>query len=133
MKSVNGKVVVVTGASSGLGYELVGQLLARGANVIATFRKPEEVAIYDAKHAAQGMGILVDVTDDAAVKKGIAQVLARFGRIDILANCAGAGTVGAVEETSDAEARRIFDLNFFGGLNMIRAVAPAMRKQRPVQ
>jgi len=130
MKSVNGKVVIVTGASSGLGYELVGQLLAKGAYVVATFRKQEEVAIYDAKHAEQGMGILVDVTDDAAVKRGVAQVLARFGRIDILANCAGAGTVGAVEETSDAEARRIFDLNFFGGLNMIRAVAPAMRAQR---
>jgi len=130
MNSVNGKVVVVTGASSGLGYELVGQLLAKGALVVATFRKPEEVATYDAKHAAQGMGILVDITDDAAVKKGIAQVLARFGRIDILANCAGAGMVGAVEETSDAEARRIFDLNFFGGLNMIRAVTPAMRQQR---
>lgn len=130
MNSVKGKVVLVTGASSGLGYELVGQLLAKGAYVVATFRKPEEVAIYDGKHAEQGMGILVDVTDDAAVKQGVAQVLARFGRIDILANCAGAGTVGAVEETSDAEARRIFDLNFFGGLNMIRAVAPAMRAQR---
>ena len=130
MKSVNGKVVIVTGASSGLGYELVGQLLAKGAIVVGTFRKPEEVAVYDAKHAAQGMGILVDITDDDAVKAGVAQVLARFGRIDILANCAGAGMVGAVEETADAEARRIFDLNFFGGLNMIRAVTPAMRKQR---
>jgi len=130
MTSVKGKVVLVTGASSGLGYELVGQLLAKGAIVVATFRKPEEVAVYDGKHSAQGMGVLVDVTDDAAVKKGVEQVLARFGRIDILANCAGAGTVGAVEETSDAEARRIFDLNFFGGLNMIRAVTPAMRKQR---
>jgi len=130
MTSVKGKVVLVTGASSGLGYELVGQLLAKGAIVVATFRKPEEVTVYDGKHSAQGMGVLVDVTDDAAVKKGVEQVLARFGRIDILANCAGAGTVGAVEETSDAEARRIFDLNFFGGLNMIRAVTPAMRKQR---
>ena len=130
MKSVHGKVVLVTGASSGLGYELVAQLLDKGARVVATFRKREEIAAYDQRHRGQGLGILVDITDEAAVKRGVAQALARFGRIDILANCAGAGTVGAVEETSDAEARRVFDLNFFGGLNMLRAVTPAMRAQR---
>ncbi|CRM72269.1 SDR family NAD(P)-dependent oxidoreductase [Pseudomonas salomonii] len=130
MKSINGKVVLVTGASSGLGRELVHQLLEKGALVAATFRKQEEVDFYNGKHAAQGMGVLVDVTDDMAVKTGVAQVLAHFGRIDIVANCAGAGTVGAVEEMTDREARRVFDLNFFGGLNIIRAVTPAMRKQR---
>jgi len=130
MKSVNGKVVLVTGASSGLGHELVHQLLEKGALVAATFRKQEEVDVYNSKHPTQGMGVLADVTDDAAVQAGVAQVLARFGSIDIVANCAGAGTVGAVEEMSDAEARRVFDLNFFGGLNIIRAVTPAMRKQR---
>lgn len=130
MKSVNGKVVLVTGASSGLGHELVHQLLEKGALVAATFRKQQEVDIYNSKHPAQGLGVLADVTDDAAVKAGVAQVLARFGRIDIVANCAGAGMIGAVEEMSDAEARRIFDLNFFGGLNIIRAVTPAMRQQR---
>jgi len=130
MKSINGKVALVTGASSGLGLELVRQLLEKGALVAATFRKQQEVDAYNSTHAAQGLGILVDVTDDASVKAGVAYVLDRFGRIDVVANCAGAGTVGAVEEISDAEARRVFDLNFFGGLNIIRAVTPAMRKQR---
>ncbi|MBN2992466.1 SDR family NAD(P)-dependent oxidoreductase [Pseudomonas cedrina subsp. fulgida] len=130
MNSINGKVVLVTGASSGLGHELVHQLLEKGALVAATFRKQQEVDFYNGKHTAQGLGVLLDVTDDAAVNAGVAQVLAHFGRIDIVANCAGAGTVGAVEEMSDAQARRIFDLNFFGGLNIIRAVTPAMRKQR---
>ena len=130
MKPVNGKVVLVTGASSGLGHELVHQLLEKGAIVAATFRKQQEVDVFNSKHPAQGLGVLADVTDEVAVQAGVAQVLARFGRIDIVANCAGAGTVGAVEEMSDAEARRIFDLNFFGGLNVVRAVTPAMRKQR---
>lgn len=130
MKSVTGKVVLVTGASSGLGHELVNQLLERGALVVATFRKQQEVDAYNSKHVEQGMGILADITDEAAVKAGIAKVLARLGRIDIVANCAGAGTIGAVEEMSDAEARRVFDLNFFGALNVIRAVTPAMRQQR---
>jgi NAD(P)-dependent dehydrogenase (short-subunit alcohol dehydrogenase family) len=130
MKTINGKVVLVTGASSGLGHELVHQLLEKGALVAATFRKQQEVDVYNDKHAAQGLGVLVDVTDDAAVSASVAQVLARFGRIDVVANCAGAGMVGAVEEMSDAEARRVFDLNFFGGLNIIRAVTPAMRNQR---
>ena len=130
MKSVAGKVVLVTGASSGLGHELVHQLLEKGALVAATFRKQQEIDVYNSKHDTQGLGVLADVTDDAAVKAAVAQVLARFGRIDIVANCAGAGTVGAVEELSDAEARRVFDLNFFGSLNIIRAVTPAMRKQR---
>lgn len=129
MKSVSGKVVLVTGASSGLGHELAHQLLEKGALVAATFRKQAEVDAYNAKHEKQGLGVLADVTDDAAVKAGVAQVLARFGRIDIVANCAGAGIIGAVEEFSDAEARRVFDLNFFGGLNVIRAVTPAMRQQ----
>lgn len=130
MKSISGKVVLVTGASSGLGHDLVHQLLEKGALVAATFRKQQEVDFYNSKHPEQGLGVLLDVTDDTAVKAGVAQVLTHFGRIDIAANCAGAGTVGAVEEMSDAEARRVFDLNFFGGLNIIRAVTPAMRKQR---
>jgi NAD(P)-dependent dehydrogenase (short-subunit alcohol dehydrogenase family) len=130
MNTIKGKVVLVTGASSGLGHDLAHQLLEQGALVAATFRKQEEVDIYNGKHAAQGLGVLVDVTDEAQVIASVTHVLAHFGRIDVVANCAGAGTVGAVEEMSDAEARRVFELNFFGGLNVIRAVTPGMRKQR---
>ena len=99
MKPVNGKVVLVTGASSGLGHELVHQLLEKGAIVAATFRKQQEVDFFNSKHPAQGLGVLADVTDEVAVQAGVAQVLARFGRIDIVANCAGAGTVGAARRS----------------------------------
>lgn len=71
----------------------------------------------------------MDITDMASIEAGVHKVVDRFGRIDVIANNAGVGTVGAVEETSDEEARRIFDVNFFGGLAVTRAVLPTMRQQ----
>ncbi len=128
--SVENKVVLITGVSSGLGRELARQLLNRGALVAGTFRQADQATAFEAIAPKRALGVVMDITDPATIGSGIRQVVNRFGRIDILANNAGAGTVGAVEETSDAEVRRIFDVNFFGGLAVTRAVLPIMRQQR---
>ncbi len=129
-KSISDKVVLVTGASSGFGKELAAQLLRKGAKVAATFRKQDQADAFTASHADNALGVVMDITDTNAIESGVASVIERFGSIDILANNAGVGTVGAVEETSDAEARRIFDVNFFGALAVNRAVLPIMRAQK---
>jgi len=72
----------------------------------------------------------MDITKPETVNAGVQRVVDTFGRIDVLANNAGVGTVGAVEETNEAEVRQVFDVNFFGGLRLIRAVLPTLRRQR---
>ncbi len=129
-KPISNKIVLVTGASSGFGKELATQLLRKGAKVAATFRKPDQADAFTASHPDNALGVVMDITDARAIESGVASVVDHFGRIDILANNAGVGTVGAVEETSDAEARRIFDVNFFGALAVNRAVLPIMRAQK---
>ncbi|MGD1898622.1 MAG: SDR family NAD(P)-dependent oxidoreductase [Phormidesmis sp.] len=128
--SVKNRVALVTGASSGLGKELAHQLLAKGAIVAGGFRKPEQAKAFESTNLDRAMGIVMDVTDKDAVAAGIQSVIDRFQRIDIVANCAGVGIVGAVEETSESEAREIFDINFFGGLAVNRAALPTMRRQQ---
>ena len=129
-KSLEDKTVLITGVSSGLGKELAARLLAKGANVAGTFRRADQADAFSAGDPNRALGVVMDITDTGAVDAGVKTVVDRFGRIDILANNAGAGTVGAVEETADAEARRIFDVNFFGGLSVTRAVLTAMRAQK---
>ena len=128
MNTVKDKVVLITGVSSGLGKELAATLLKKGAKVAGTFRHQSQAEAFE-KANPDALGIVMDITEPKMVTDGVAKVESRFGRIDILANNAGVGAVGAVEETSDDETRKIFEVNFFGGLSVIRAVLPAMRKQ----
>ena len=128
MSTIKDKVALITGGSSGLGKNLVDELLKKGAKVAATFRQASQAAAFE-KANPEALGILMDITDPGMVKNGVEKVLGHFGRIDILANNAGVGAIGAVEETSDEETRKIFEVNFFGGLCVIRNVLPNMRKQ----
>ena len=113
-------VAVVTGGSSGIGQCTAKALAVKGYHV------------YDfSRHDAGTAGVLhiqADVTDEPMVRRAAAQVLEKEGRIDILVNCAGFGISGAVEFTELAEAKRQFDVNFFGMVNVIRAVLPIMRE-----
>jgi len=112
-------VVIVTGGSSGIGQCTAKALAAEGYHV------------YDfSRHDAKTAGIIhiqADVTDESTVQRAVAQVLKQEGRIDILVNCAGFGISGAVEFTELSEAKRQFDVNFFGMVNVTRAVLPSMR------
>ena len=73
---------------------------------------------------------MLDVRDDESVKRGVEEILAKTGRIDVLVNNAGSSIVGAIEETDAAQARDLFDVNFFGAVGVTRAVLPTMRAQR---
>ncbi|MEV6972011.1 oxidoreductase [Kitasatospora sp. NPDC093806] len=120
----------VTGASRGLGAEITREALDRGHSVIATAR--DAAAVRKAfPHGPDGLlAVIADVTDPAQLAAAVETGLARFGRIDVVVNNAGYGLVGAIEETSDAAARALFDVNVFGVLNTLRATLPTLRAQR---
>jgi NAD(P)-dependent dehydrogenase (short-subunit alcohol dehydrogenase family) len=118
----------VTGATSGIGLELVRQGLRAGERVVAIARNVDSLA--DLGEPASLLSIKADVRDEAAVGTAVEQALARFGRIDFVANNAGYGLFGGVEESTDAQARGIFDTNVFGVLNVLRATLPVLRRQR---
>jgi NAD(P)-dependent dehydrogenase (short-subunit alcohol dehydrogenase family) len=118
------RVVLVTGAASGIGRVTAEHLAARGWHVFAGVRRPGSQPAGD--HIE---GVTLDVTDEASVTHAVDAVLARAGRIDGLVNNAGSSILGAVEETSLDQARALFDVNVLGVLRMSRAVLPAMRHQ----
>ena len=120
------KTWLITGVSGGLGREIALAAIARGDTVYGTVRKAKDA---DAFELLGGHALVLDVTDEAAVRKGVAEVEA-VGKIDVLVNNAGYGLVGAVEEASLDELRAQFETNVVGPLAMLKAVLPAMRARR---
>jgi NAD(P)-dependent dehydrogenase (short-subunit alcohol dehydrogenase family) len=118
------RVVLVTGASSGIGRATAELLAARGYRVFGAVR-----AVATTRPLAAVELVPLDVRDEASVKACIDEVRSGAGRIDVLINNAGVNLVGAVEETSIAQAQALFDTNVFGVLRMIQAVLPDMRRQ----
>ncbi len=122
MNNSTWQVVLITGASSGIGRECAEYLARRGHRVYGTSRWPEI--------RTSGVPLLtMDVRDDGSVHRVVAELVAREGRLDVLVNNAGIGIAGAVEETSIDEARAQFETNFFGVLRVCKAVLPTMRRQ----
>jgi NAD(P)-dependent dehydrogenase (short-subunit alcohol dehydrogenase family) len=119
MDKENKRVVLVTGASSGIGLACATHLAWRGYRVYGTSRRP----------STDILTLTMDVTDDRSVERVVAAVLEREGRLDIVVNNAGMGIAGPVENTSIEEAKRQLDVNFFGAFRVCRAVLPAMRSQ----
>lgn len=118
------EVVLVTGASSGIGRAAARMLAERGYVVLGTSRDPASVA------ALPGVELLpLDVRSDASVSACVKAVLQRAGRLDVLVNNAGYVLSAAVEEASPDEALAQFETNFFGAVRMLRAVLPIMRRQ----
>ncbi|MBE5785308.1 MAG: SDR family NAD(P)-dependent oxidoreductase [Clostridiales bacterium] len=113
------EVVIITGASGGIGLEAAKLFLTKGYRVYGLSRKPYE--------SGPVHHIPTDVTDAAAVKAAVDTVIAREGRIDVLIANAGFGISGAVEFTRPEEAKKQFDVNFFGAVNCAEAVIPHMR------
>ncbi|UFS96099.1 SDR family NAD(P)-dependent oxidoreductase [Nocardia huaxiensis] len=122
------RVWFITGASSGIGRELAIQAMTAGEAVIAVARNTENLTA--PAQSGELLTIEADVRDEAAVAKAVEQGVARFGHIDVVANLAGYGLFGAVEEASDNQARAIFDTNVFGVLNVLRATLPVLRNRR---
>lgn len=130
MTSTTSKTWLVTGASKGLGLILVKQLLAEGFNVAATTRNKASLEKEIGVTSKHFLPIAVDLGDDVSVKTAIEATLAHFNKIDVVVNNAGFGQIGTLEELSNEEIRRCFDVNVFGMLNIIRAVMPHLRAQK---
>lgn len=126
----NTKVWLVTGASSGFGLAAVKTLLKHGYRVAATSRNEEELAKEVNDHSGNFLPLEMQVTDQESVNKGVAKVVAHFGRIDVTINNAGYILVGAIEELSDEEILANFNVNVFGVMKVTRAVMKVYRKQQ---
>jgi NAD(P)-dependent dehydrogenase (short-subunit alcohol dehydrogenase family) len=131
------QIVLITGASSGFG-RLIAQTLARkGFTVFATMRDAKgrnaaslrELQEFLLSGSLSLHVLELDVTDDASVERAVSEVVAKYGRIDVLVNNAGYGIMDLAETVTVAQAQRQFDTNFFGVLRMDRAVLPAMKRQ----
>ncbi|MGF6266287.1 oxidoreductase [Paraburkholderia youngii] len=129
-QTTNPAVWFITGVSSGFGRSLAEAVLARGDKVVGTVRNETQMASFENLAPGRAHGLLLDVTDAAAVPRAVGQALERTGAIDILVNNAGYGLFGALEEVSDAQARQLFDTNVFGTVNVIRAVLPHFRARK---
>jgi len=125
---VEAQVVVVTGCSSGIGRATALEAARRGHRVFATARRREDLD--DLARLDRIFPLSLDVTDAATIMAAVEGVLAQAGRLDTLVNNAGFGQYGAVEDVSPAQLRRQFAVNFFGAIEAIRAVLPAMRRAR---
>lgn len=121
------KVVLITGASAGIGRETARILLAAGHVVYATARDPKKVADL-ARAGARTLAL--DVENEASIRKAVATIAKKEGRIDILVNNAGYGSYGAVEDVPLEEARRQFEVNLFGLARVTQLVLPLMRARK---
>jgi NAD(P)-dependent dehydrogenase (short-subunit alcohol dehydrogenase family) len=125
----NSKIWLVTGGSKGLGLALVRALLAGGYRVAATSRSLADVTTAVAAPSERFLPLAMDPVDEGSVQRALGAVQQHFGSVDVVVNNAGYGQLGAVEEVTDVEARRNFDVNVFGTLNVLRATLPTLRKR----
>ena len=124
---LSGQVAVITGCSTGLGVQMAKALANQGAAIVALARRKnlvDEVAqeIADT-YGVKAMGIACDITDTEMVESAVDEVMAAFGRIDILINNAGTGAVAPAEEISDDQFMNELNIDLFGTFKMARAVA----------
>lgn len=123
------KVYFITGTSSGFGRALAEAVLERGDRAVLTARKPEQVQDLIERYPETALAVRLDVTkaDDRAA--AVAAALERFGRVDVLVNNAGRGSLGAAEEFSEEQFREQMELHFFGPIELIRVLLPTLRAQ----
>jgi NAD(P)-dependent dehydrogenase (short-subunit alcohol dehydrogenase family) len=119
----------ITGASRGMGIDIAQAALAAGHSVVATGRDAARVQDAIGEHENL-LSVALDVTDAAAAEAAVRAAVERFGRIDVLVNNAGNFYAGYFETLSDAQVRAQLDTNFFGQLNVTRAILPILRQQR---
>ncbi|RTZ49743.1 SDR family oxidoreductase [Chryseobacterium arthrosphaerae] len=124
------KVWFVTGASKGLGFELVKKLLSEGFQVAATSRTVESLISSIGETSENFLPLGANITDNNDIKSAIDKTVEHFGKIDVVVNNAGYGQIGTLEELTDEEARENYAVNVFGTLNVIRNAMPYLREQR---
>jgi NAD(P)-dependent dehydrogenase (short-subunit alcohol dehydrogenase family) len=129
---MNSKTILITGTSTGFGRDTAVTLAHAGHRVFASMR---DVQARNKTHAAvlrnEGIDVIeLDVTKESSVARAVLSTLDKAGRIDALVNNAGLASAGVTESFTTDQARDVFDVNVFGALRVIRAVLPAMRRQR---
>lgn len=125
----SGKLILITGVSSGFGRALAQEAPAAGYTVVGTVRSAQAAQDFDAL-SAQAFARVLDVTDFDRIDGVVAEIEANVGPVDVLVNNAGYGHEGIMEEAPLAEMRRQFDVNVFGAVAMMKAVIPYMRERR---
>ncbi len=119
---------LITGASRGLGYELASVALRHGEQVVLAATALAPMQALAASFPDSALALAFDVTDAEQRASIVREAEARFGSIDFLVNNAGIDILGAVEEQDEVDYRRLFEVNFFGPVAMLRLVLPGMRK-----
>jgi short-subunit dehydrogenase len=132
VKSLEGRVVIVTGASAGIGRETALEFARRGADVVLAARREErlqEVAEHCRRIGVEALVVPADVGRADDVARVVQATLDRFGRIDVLVNNAGFGFSGTIEETGEQDMRDLLNVNYMSAFLATKAVLPVMRKQ----
>ncbi|MDX1372622.1 MAG: SDR family oxidoreductase [Nitrososphaeraceae archaeon] len=127
------KVAVVTGSSSGVGFETSLLLARNGFRTYATMRNLEKASRLSELVKKEDLDLKIlrlDVTDDDSVRESIEKIISETQRIDVLINNAGFAIFGALEDTLLDEMKEQFETNFYGSVRTIQAVLPTMKKQR---
>jgi NAD(P)-dependent dehydrogenase (short-subunit alcohol dehydrogenase family) len=119
---MTGKVVLITGASAGIGRACAERLTTSGFSVIGASRRYEAGSPWPT--------ISMDVDDDDSVSSGVQRVLTEYGELDAVVTCAGWGLAGAIEQTSIGDAKAQLETNFFGTVRAVRAALPSLRARR---
>ena len=120
---------LITGCSTGIGREIARAALEAGNQVVVTARKLDAVQDFVDDFGASAHAVALDVTDRDQIDAAVSAAHDVFGGIDVLVNNAGYGYMSAIEEGEDAEIRRLFDTNYFGVVDTLKAVLPGMRAQ----
>ena len=129
MTNTDGRVWLITGCSAGFGREIALAALAAGDRVLATARRPETLAELRERGGDRLRTAALDVTDAGQIDTAVQAALEVFGRIDVVVNNAGSGSVGAVEELTMDELRALMEVMFFGAVAVTKAVLPHLRAQ----
>jgi short-subunit dehydrogenase len=118
------KIILVTGASSGIGKAIATFLQAKGYRVFGTSRNPKNIESFSFEMIA------LDVLKVPTIERAVAYIIKKEGKLDVLINNAGMGITGPIEDTPTDEMRNVFDTNLFGAIDVMKAVLPHMRKQK---
>ena len=121
---------LITGCSTGIGREIARAALEGGNSVVVTARRTETVSDFAETFGDRAAVVALDVTDKAQIAAAVQAAADAFGGIDVLVNNAGHGYLSAVEEGEDDKVRKLFDTNYFGVVDTIKAVLPQMRTRR---
>jgi NAD(P)-dependent dehydrogenase (short-subunit alcohol dehydrogenase family) len=123
------QVWLITGSSRGLGRALADAVLSAGHSLVATARRPDQLADLAERYGSRVHLAALDVVNAAAARAAVQAAVRMFGHLDVLVNNAGYGDVQSIEDTSDSDFREQIEVNLFGVVNVTRAVLPVMREQ----